>query len=628
MARFEISSLAPLCRVGRIGAGLLIAGALHLAGGVDAADADVTCSFSAGGALTIQSGQAIDSATIVRSGNDIVVKDNHTPVSCGGGQPTVLNTHVIAHADNSGGESYFTIDLRGGPFTPGQVNEPGNSDEIDIQAFMGAGPDRLYIWGSPGDDSWRLGRTANGVGVNLNAAQEAAPGETPNVDVDLRDAEMAVLLSGSGNDRIVANGGPELSGPLPFRADINADEGDDLVFAGSASGFITAGPGRDEVHGGEGSDWMSEYGPTGDDDVYDGGPGRDEISWGEFDASVRADLRLSGRQDTGAAGRDQLSSIEDATVFETYADAVLIGTDGDNELRTGDGNDLIAGLGGADRMQGADGNDTVSYATPPAGVGRGVSVDLTKVDLPQDTGGAGIDRLEEIANVIGSPFPDRLTGTQADNRFEIRDGNGDAVTCSAGADTVVADVEGTDPVGADCESVQFDFRPDTRIDAGPPSLSRNAAPSFRFASTKPGSTFECSLDGGPFGACDAAPVLSVADGAHVLRVRARDLFGALDLSPAEHAFSVDTLAPRVTRTRLLKGKRLAYRLSEAATVKIAVKRGSRSRTLTREAVGGANGVGLARIIRPLKASGRPYRVTLVASDRAGNRSRPVRISVK
>jgi hypothetical protein len=114
----------------------------------------------------------------------------------------------------------------------------------------------------------------------------------------------------------------------------------------------------------------------------------------------------------------------------------------------------------------------------------------------------------------------------------------------------------------------------------------------------------------------------------VLRVRARDLFGALDLSPAEHAFSVDTLAPRVTRTRLLKSKRLAYRLSEAATVKIAVKRGSRSRTLTREAVGGANRARLARIIRPLKASGRPYRVTLVASDRAGNRAKPVRMRGK
>ncbi len=626
MARIDISSPAPPCRVGRFAAGLLIAGALYLAGGVDAADADVTCSFSAGGALTIQSGQAIDSATIVRSGNDIVVKDSQTPVSCGG-QPTVLNTHVIAHTDNSGGESYFTIDLRGGPFSPGQVNEPGNSDEIDIQALMGAGPDRLYIWGGPGDDFWRLGRTTGGVGVNLNADQEAAPGETPNVDVDLRDAEMAVLLSGPGNDRVLANGGPEFSGPLPFRADINADEGDDLVFGSSGSGFITAGPGRDEVHGGEGSDWMSEYGPTSEDDVYDGGPGRDEIAWGEFDSSVRADLRLAGRQDTGAGGRDQLSSIEDAAVFDTTADAVLIGTDGDNDLSTGDGNDLIAGLGGDDRIRSIGGNDTASYATPPAGVRQGVTVDLTKVDVPQDTGGAGIDRLEGIANIIGSPFADRLSGSQVANRFEVRDGSGDTVACSDGADSVVADVEGTDPISADCESVQFDFRPDTRIEAGPADLSRNTAPSFRFSTTKQGSTFECSLDGRAFAACEAVHTLAaVKDGAHVLRVRARDIFGALDLSPAAHAFSVDTMAPRIARARLSASKRLSYRLSERATVRITLARGKRSRTLIRDAAGGANRVGLTRVVRRLKARG--GRLALVATDRAGNRSKPVRLRLK
>ena len=626
MARFDLSSPARPCRLGRIAAGLLIAGALYLAGDVDAADADVTCSFSASGALTIQSGQAIDSATIVRSGNNIVVKDNQSPVSCGG-QPTVFNTHVIAHADNSGGESYFTIDLRGGPFTPGQVDEPGNSDEIDIQALMGAGPDRLYIWGGAASDSWRLGRTANGVGVNLNPDQETAPGETLGVDVDLRDAEMAVLLSGPGNDRVLANGGPEFNGPLPFRADINAAEGDDLVFAGSGSVFITAGPGRDEVHGGAGSDWMSEYGPTTEDDVYDGGPGRDEIAWGEFDTSVRADLRLAGRQDTGAAGRDRLSSIEDAVVFETSADAVLIGTDGDNELRTGDGNDLIAGLGGADRIRSIGGNDTVSYATPPAGVRQGVTVDLSKVDVPQDTGGAGVDRLEGIANVIGSPFADRLSGSQVANRFEVRDGSGDTVVCRGGADTVVADVEGTDPVSADCESVQYDFRPDTRIEAGAAGLSRNAAPSFRFSATKQGSTFACSLDGARFGRCGAVHRLpAVNDGAHVLRVRARDTFGALDLSPAVHAFSVDTVAPRITRGRLSASRRLSYRLSERASVRITLTHGKRTRTLMRTAARGVDRVALRRVARRLKA--RSGRLTLVATDRAGNRSKPLRLRIK
>jgi hypothetical protein len=161
----------------------------------------------------------------------------------------------------------------------------------------------------------------------------------------------------------------------------------------------------------------------------------------------------------------------------------------------------------------------------------------------------------------------------------------------------------------------------------PVSCGGQAAPSFRFSPTKHGSTFECSLDRAPFGVCEAVHTLrAVKDGAHVLRVRARDRFGALDLSPAEHAFSVDTVAPRIARGRLSASKRLSYRLSERATVRITVAHGKRSRTLIREAARGANPVGLKRVVRRLKA--RAGRLTLVATDRAGNRSRPLRLRLK
>lgn len=85
--------------------------------------------FSASGALTIQSSDAIDSPTIVRSGNDIVVEDNQTPVGCGT-QATMFNTHVTAHTDNSDGESYFT----GRPARRALRSRPD-------PGLMGAGPD-------------------------------------------------------------------------------------------------------------------------------------------------------------------------------------------------------------------------------------------------------------------------------------------------------------------------------------------------------------------------------------------------------------------------------------------------------------------------------------------------------
>jgi Ca2+-binding RTX toxin-like protein len=617
MASSHIAPLSSIFSARRLVAALAAVCALLAAGAnAPSAHAAVTCQFSSGGALTIQSSAALDDAWIVRSGDNIVVRKSQTPVGCAGGQATVHNTHVISYADDSGGDGVFEIDLRGGPFAPGQTDEPGNTDEIDIQALMGAGTDdRLYMWGGPANDFWRLGHTAMGTGVNLNAGLESQPGETPNVDVDLREAEMAVLMSGPGDDHVLANGGPEFLGAFPERIDVNGDEGNDVLAGGNGPDNFTDGPGNDQVSGGANNDSIIEWGPTAGDDSFEGGSGIDSIGYGDFKAPMRVDLRMTGRQDTGAAGSDAISGFEEASTSE--GNDVLIGTDGDNWLWTGDGDDVIAGMGGNDRIEGGDGNDTVSYATPPAGVRQGVTVDLTKAGTDQDTGGAGIDWLSGVQNVIGSPFADNLTGNQVDNRFEVRDGSGDRVTCNAGADTVVADVEGTDAIGSECEAVQLDFRPDTRIDAGPAGLTRDATPSFRFSATKPGASFECSLDGGAFGACPSAHTVGrLANGAHVLRVRARDLLGAVDLSPAERTFSVDAAAPRISRARLSPSGRLQFRLSEAATLKIAIRRSGHLTTVIRRGRRGAN-----RVMLRHRGAGR---VSIRATDRAGNRSRPVR----
>jgi RTX calcium-binding nonapeptide repeat (4 copies) len=634
MASSHIAPPASTLGTRRLVAALAAVCALLAAGGnAPTADAAVTCQFS-GGALTIQSSAVLDDAWIVRSGDNIVVRKSlQTPVNCGV-QATVYNTHVIAHQDNSGGDTAFEIDLRGGPFSPGQVDEPGNTDEIDIQALMGAGSDdRLYIWGSQGEDFWRLGQTTKGLGVNLNAGLESALGATPDVDVDLRDAEMGVLMSGAGNDHVLASGGPEFTGPFPGRVDVNGEEGNDQIAGGTGPDNITDGPGDDDVSGGADKDQIIEWGPTAGNDQFDGGPGTDFLGYGDFTAPMRIDLRTSARQDTGAGGRDVITGFENVTTGD--GNDVLIGTDGDNWLSAGSGDDLILGLGGSDRMYAGPGNDTASYATPAAGVSQGVIVDLSKPSF-QDTGGAGADLLNEFENVIGSPFADDLTGTNMGNRFEVRDGQGDRVACGDGLDTVVADVDGTDTVRGDCDTVQLDFRPDTMIDGGPAGLTRDGTPAFRFSATKPGSSFECSLDGRPFAACQQAQTFArLANGAHILRVRSRDSLGAADLSPAERAFSIDATPPRISRARFTLSGRLQYRLSEAATVKIAIRRCvrahdgqcsrfGRARIVTRRGTRGANSVAPGHGIPVGLARADRYRVSLRAIDRAGNRSAPVR----
>jgi Ca2+-binding RTX toxin-like protein len=617
MFRSQIAPAPSTSRTRALLAAFVAACALLAAGHVAPADAAVTCQFSAGGALTIQGNAVHDAPKIVRSGDNILVgKDWYGPgVTCSGGQATVHNTHVIAYSDGSGDATSFLIDLRGGRFTPGQVNEPGDTDEIDIQANLGSGlDDRLYIWGSDGGESMRLGQTANGAGVNLNAGAESVPGATPDVDVDLRGAEMGILYAGTGNDRYLASGGPEFSGPFPVRIDANGEAGDDEIVGGDGPDNITDGPGNDVVRGGANDDGIVEWGQAGDD-TFDGGPGSDRMAWAQFTDPIRVDLRITARQDTGAAGRDSVADFENVSTSE--GNDVLIGTDGPNVLSTGDGDDLILGLGGTDKMQGGQGQDTASYAIPPAGVTQGVNVSLFKQGVVQDTGGAGIDQLEGIQNLTGSPYADTLTGNDGDNKFEVRDGQGDTVVCNNGVDSVVADAEGTDDVNDDCDQIDFDVRPDTRIDAGPSGLIRDRTPSFRFSATKDGSSFECSIDGGPFIACAGAQTLGrLPNGAHVLRVRAKDLLGAVDLSPAERTFSVDGSRPRISRVRILAGGRIQLRLSEAATLKVVIRGSGRVRKLTRKGITGLNRI-------PAKIARGSHRITITATDAAGNRSRRV-----
>jgi len=84
--------------------------------------------------------------------------------------------------------------------------------------------------------------------------------------------------------------------------------------------------------------------------------------------------------------------------------------------------------------------------------------------------------------------------------------------------------------------------PDTSITAGPPESTVTTVPSFDFTAGEAGATYECAIDTGDFAACRspfATPTLSV--GAHRFQVRAIDLAGNRDSSPASRGVTI--LAP-------------------------------------------------------------------------------------
>ena len=114
----------------------------------------------------------------------------------------------------------------------------------------------------------------------------------------------------------------------------------------------------------------------------------------------------------------------------------LIGNDVDNWLSGRAGDDILWGGAGNDRLDGGAGSDTASYA----GAVSAVSVSLALVTA-QDTGGAGIDSLTSIENLIGSSYNDVLTGTAGANSLDGGAGD-DILVGGAGDDSYTVDTVG------------------------------------------------------------------------------------------------------------------------------------------------------------------------------------------
>ena len=195
------------------------------------------------------------------------------------------------------------------------------------------------------------------------------------------------------------------------------------TLAGGAFDDTLSGLGGDDsLFGHAGDDTLD--GGAGDDSLL-GGDGTDLASYAAATAGVTLDLAITVAQDTGGAGIDTLSGIENLT-GSAFADSLrgngvanrLIGGSGNDTLDGRGGDDTVDGGAGDDRLLGSGGNDMASYAAATAGV----TVDLT-IAVAQDTGGAGIDTLSSIEGLTGSAFADSLKGDDAANALAGGDRN-------------------------------------------------------------------------------------------------------------------------------------------------------------------------------------------------------------
>jgi hypothetical protein len=86
--------------------------------------------------------------------------------------------------------------------------------------------------------------------------------------------------------------------------------------------------------------------------------------------------------------------------------------------------------------------------------------------------------------------------------------------------------------------------PGTAIASGPSGTTTSTMASFGFSATESGSTFQCSLDTGAWGACTSPKAYSsLAVGSHTFSVKATDVAGNADATPATRSWTVQEAAP-------------------------------------------------------------------------------------
>ncbi len=156
--------------------------------------------------------------------------------------------------------------------------------------------------------------------------------------------------------------------------------------------------------------------------------------------------------------------------------------------------------------------------------------------LPALNARAGAQSFSEIADPEGltyqgrPPFPSDCTSTST---FRLIVQGTDSSTDS-NKQSFVVEAPGTPPP-ADTTP------PDTTISSGPSSPTTSTSASFSFSSTESGSSFECKLDSGSYGACTSPRSYSgLSVTAHTFTVRATDKAGNVDPSPATRSWTVES----------------------------------------------------------------------------------------
>jgi len=231
----------------------------------------------------------------------------------------------------------------------------------------------------------------------------------------------------------------------------------------------------------------------------------------------------------GCSGRTIADGRPTCDVSVTFAPSVPGDSDGALTFTYGDGNTATVPLHGR-------GVDTIPPQTTLTGYPSPLSKDPDPTfEFASDDPAATFE-----CNLDGEGFapcesPYSMHVDDGDHTFAVH-----AIDAAGNVDPSPA----TDEFTVDTQA------PVTTITDQPDAQTTDTSPSFSFVADDSEATFECRMDGAPFASC-ASPYASdqLAPGDHAFEVRATDVAGNVEPSPASYAFTVvapDTGAPETT----------------------------------------------------------------------------------
>ena len=372
---------------------------------------------------------------IARNGGDTLIGSSGSDTLVAGpGADSIDGGAGVDTVVFAGAYSTYQLTLNGGATTVRSSGGTAALAHVEILRFS----DRQMVLGSTGETlTARFGgdSLAGGVGDDTlisGPGADAIDGGGGTDTVVFSHGRSAYQITQTGG--LLTITGPDGTDSLANVETLKfADKSVDVTSLGLSGIIGTAG--NDTLPGGSGNDTI--YGLAGNDtlngaagnDTLDGGPGNDSLNGGtgtdtatyaDAPSGVTVSLAVTGAQNTGGAGTDTLTQIENLTgsgfgdtLTAAAAGSVLQGLGGDDTLVSGGGNDTLGG---------GTGNDTASYA----GAKAAVTINLA-ISGQQNTGGAGQDTLILIENLIGSKFDDTLTPG----------GGAESIDGGSGTDTVV-----------------------------------------------------------------------------------------------------------------------------------------------------------------------------------------------